>query len=820
MLPVSEPTDISSIYEAALGTGARPFGYQQRIAEHGLPELLDAPTGSGKTPAIMLAWLFRILLHPDQAIRQATPTRLIWCMPLRSLTVQTADLARRWVAQLGLQDEVDVHVLMGGESFDDQQFRMQPHKPAIILSTIDMALSRALNRGYRSTRFTWPIDFALFNSDCHWVFDEVQLMGVSLTTSRQLHGLRQSLGTAKPHGSTWMSATIPNELLLTVDASAVGETVSPTPEDRSNEVLKLRLEAPKTLVCSEVPDRAKFPQGIAATAWKEHRPGTLTLLCVNTVDIAQAAAKELTKLSKGSDTAPNVVILHSRFRPADREAALAEVLDRSGPSGTIAVCTQVIEAGIDVSATTMVTECAPWSSIVQRAGRCNRDGLADDARLVIVRNTKPGPYEPDDLELAWNAALGLDRSTVTPESLADIQVASSAQPMLTLRRADLLDLFDTAADLSGNDIDVSRFIHEDTNLDIAIAWRNLDPYEPNQDELAPSPTEMCPVAIGAARDFLRSNGPALIQDPLLANRDRRFNEAQSWRIANADDLRPGVLLVFPTTAGGYTSITGFNRTSRAEVEELRPPSLDEQNLEAANSVASDRSTTEFEKQTLRDHLIDVEAAASELCRLIGVRDPDIVETVKLAGRLHDLGKAHPAFQGAIRSATGDAETAGSEVLAKSGTRKPLRYDDRTRKGFRHEFASALVLLDQPHLIGEALDADLVTYLVAAHHGIVRLGIRSLPHEPDGQVLGVRDGDTIDEVDLGPTLRSEPAVLSLSIAQLGFSEAGESWTSRALRLLESHGPFKLAWLEMLVRIADWRASQAADRQVGTASEAPR
>jgi CRISPR-associated endonuclease/helicase Cas3 len=45
-------------------------------------------------------------------------------------------------------------------------------------------------------------------------------------------------------------------------------------------------------------------------------------------------------------------------------------------------------------------------------------------------------------------------------------------------------------------------------------------------------------------------------------------------------------------------------------------------------------------------------------------------------------------------------------------------------------------------------------------------------------------------------------------QLGETEImGPSWTTRVQNLLREHGPFELAWYETLVRIADWRASEA-------------
>jgi CRISPR-associated endonuclease/helicase Cas3 len=49
-------------------------------------------------------------------------------------------------------------------------------------------------------------------------------------------------------------------------------------------------------------------------------------------------------------------------------------------------------------------------------------------------------------------------------------------------------------------------------------------------------------------------------------------------------------------------------------------------------------------------------------------------------------------------------------------------------------------------------------------------------------------------------------LLLSIMELGWDDVSrESWTERTRELLARLGPFRLAWLETMLRIADWRAS---------------
>ena len=37
----------------------RPFDYQRRLGKEPWPDLLDVPTGMGKTTAVVLAWLWK-----------------------------------------------------------------------------------------------------------------------------------------------------------------------------------------------------------------------------------------------------------------------------------------------------------------------------------------------------------------------------------------------------------------------------------------------------------------------------------------------------------------------------------------------------------------------------------------------------------------------------------------------------------------------------------------------------------------------------------------------------------------------------------------
>ena len=220
-------------FSIAFGKNLSPFAYQQALAKGAWPDALIAPTGLGKTAAVVLGWAWQHV-----AAEYAPPRRLVYCLPMRTLVEQTERNVREWLQRLGevaphwkshLPDpEAGVHVLMGG--IDEPRWFERPERPAILIGTQDMLLSRALMRGYAMSRFRWPVDFALLHNDAQWVFDEVQLMGSGLATSTQLEGFRRKLGTEMASRSLWVSATLHPDWLGTVDFQQ-NPTVWHVPDD-------------------------------------------------------------------------------------------------------------------------------------------------------------------------------------------------------------------------------------------------------------------------------------------------------------------------------------------------------------------------------------------------------------------------------------------------------------------------------------------------------------------------------------------------------------------------------------------------------------
>ncbi|MDE0117064.1 MAG: DEAD/DEAH box helicase [bacterium] len=415
--------DLDQMYKKATDFG--PYDYQRRVAEEGLPELLRTPTGCGKTEAIGLGWLYRRRFHPDTEVRAATPHWLVIALPMRTLVEQTSDRFKQWLQQLGLSSDVGLHIVQGGVDWSDRDWRLAPDRDAIFVGTIDMLLSRALNRGYADSRWNWPMSFGGFNNGTHWVFDEIQLMDVATPNTRQLQSFRDIFGTAFPTASTWMSATVDDRLLRTVDRPDIGSIVELSDQDRHGP-LSQRLDSTRTVEEIKLLDRRReqdLAQDLAQELIARHEPGTLTLAVFNTVERAVATWSSLNKLSTDAE----IVLLHSRYRPPDRAAHTTDALSQPGPAGKIVVSTQVLEAGIDISAAILFTEAAPWPSIVQRAGRCNRDGTNGDARLLWATPPTNPPYEEVEVQASAEALRSLAGEMVTTTRLQSLDVYTSSR---------------------------------------------------------------------------------------------------------------------------------------------------------------------------------------------------------------------------------------------------------------------------------------------------------------------------------------------------------------------------------------------------------
>lgn len=737
-------------------TGNSPLPYQERYARDPLRSaLLNIPTGLGKTDTVLMPWLYA------RATGAPAPMRLIVVLPRQNLTRQTAENARKRLEKAQLN--IRVLELMGGRADNDETLR--PDEPAIVVATQDLYFSRALNRGYARRPPRWPIDFALYNQDCLIALDEIQLMDDALATSTQLAAFRQRFGTFGAAPCVWMSATANPAWLRTVDFRDLPPLILLEEDDRAHPIVAKRIHAAKAV--AQALAECSTPEGCAQFAMARHRHGTRTLVVANTVQ----RAKEIFALVRRGF--PSAILLHSRFRPRDRKCAM-ETLEKIPTEGQIVVATQVLEAGVDITARMLITDAAPWASLVQRFGRVNRYGDDADAEIWWVdrpasskhRDGTAAPYAPEEVV---RAIARLQRLTsAAPAALPDED--GPAPYNHVLRRADLLDLFDTTPDLSGNEIDVSRFIRATEDKDVYVAWRewaeNKTP--PTGPEIADD--ELCPAPIGDIREFVKK------RDVFVLN----FGTEEWSKVDKETPLYPGMILVARAEEGGYTAMEGWSPESKTPVT---PVLADGGEM---NTDTSDSKSFQKYRQSLRAHIERVLEKMNQLLANTNI-EPRFAEALRTAALKHDWGKIHTIFQDTMRKA---GET--PEPLAKQ-----CGWARHRVPHFRHELASALAMI-------ETGDSDLAAYLAAAHHGKIRLGIRSMPGESDERTRGIADGDVLDACTLASGVEAPEVTLRLDVMRLG--AGGGSWTERMLRVRDELGPFRLAYLEMLLRSADEMASE--------------
>lgn len=873
-------TITSSDYQA----GIRPHAWQSQLAasEECANRLIRIPTGLGKTLGVLSTWLFHRIEQPDSK----WPRRLVWCLPMRTLVEQTASEAVKIVAKAGLGDRVKVHRLMGG--IEEALWYANPEQEAILVGTQDLLLSRALNRGYAMSRAAWPRAFGLINCDALWVMDEVQLMGVGLATCGQIQSFWESCQQkcdarlALPRATWWMSATLQSDWLRTPETESLVDELAPQllrveKTDRLGTVWN----AKKNLNIETV-DPAEAAELVASNHVKhlaDPDTGRQTLVVVNTVKSAKALFQALQKLFKKSESAPDLRLVHSRFRPWERASWASEFLSREtlNPAiNRIVVATQVIEAGVDISASCLMTELAPWTSLVQRFGRAARYG--GEAHIVILDpnhsdEKKSAPYALADLKSAREALMEMEDVSIRsleefedrlrandPARLAELY---PYQPLHVLMAHEFDELFDTSTDLSGADMDVSRFIREGDERDLHVFWRSLNGSAPTID-MQDHRDELCAVPIGEAKSWVKklneSKGVVFQWDYLDGK----------WTNVRPDNLRPGMTLLVSADAGGYDPEIGFTD----ENPKKGLPSLDINSqikpAEAQSSEIADRSDESEslsqtpEWKTIFTHCLEAGKEAENLADELQL-DASLKSLLGLAMRIHDWGKAHPAF------ATGTYRVQPKRTdLAKApkAAWQPLKVLYRTqshghRRGFRHELASCLATLeflrmtdpnhpavstshfdwfgsskpsgdppsskknslaDEITSLGQ-LDVDLLLYLLVSHHGKVRVSMQATPQDQKFDfetekyfgagmpVRGIREGDVVPETIL-PDSNGNPIIvpdltLSLAPAAMGLSERyGRSWSERALTLIEKLGPFALGYLEAVVRAADVRASISA------------
>lgn len=538
------PDDFAAFFEEV--HGSTPFPWQTRLlrqvaAGGEWPNVLDLPTGAGKTAAIDVA-VFHLALEAGCNAARRAPVRIAFVVDRRLVVDDAFARAQKLGDRLAApQGPVTMRVaeqlkrlsgdgppliarrLRGGIPHEDDWART-PAQPTVLCSTVDQVGSRLLFRGYGVSDSMKPVHAGLIGSDCLILLDEAHLAEPFRQTLEWVHRYRgknwRQVETAAPWGAALLTAT---------PSQKPQGAFSLEGEDRRHPVLAKRLNVskPARLVDGtkigakpeEATDSTDETDGgdrdlIRRTAIIvkevqgaiEHFNGTLCPVIgvvVNRVARARAVFKRLTE--EICPEKADCLLLIGPARPVDRDNVANQLAPiRTGAERTlvkplILVATQCIETGVDIDLDALITEAAPLDALRQRFGRLNRAGrnIVPYAAVVVTRSDISARYDDPvygrAIKLAWDylteaakkercekiVDFGLNAFEVRMETDA-LSPRADAPVLLPAH----LDLLSQTSPIPAADPEVSLYLHGLARQpdSITVVWRaDIDPRK-NRDE--------------------------------------------------------------------------------------------------------------------------------------------------------------------------------------------------------------------------------------------------------------------------------------------------------------------------------------------------
>lgn len=347
---------------------------------------LSCPTGAGKTLAVTRF----ALTHCNRQGKE----RIFYIIPYLSIIDQTAksikkalaagnregtdELVENGILELHSQAEYKKGENGSGASWSreeepvaDGDFWAQRMTEPIVLTTMVRFLNTFFARGTRNLRPAHQFQNAVL------IFDEVQTLPVKQIAlfNSLINYLTQLCGCTC--------------VLCTATQPLLGETVKPVYPVKMAEpaaLAELPPEAGEVFRRVQIEPRLKAvgytQKELADFVWEKAEESGNALAILNTRDCALAVYSEL---AKQAGEAYKVYYLSTKLYAAHRKSIIEKIRgDLSCGEKIIVVSTSLIEAGIDFDFSCVVRSLAGMDSIVQAAGRCNREGLRGVETTYIV----------------------------------------------------------------------------------------------------------------------------------------------------------------------------------------------------------------------------------------------------------------------------------------------------------------------------------------------------------------------------------------------------------------------------------------------------
>ncbi len=324
---------------------------------------VTSPTGTGKT----ITGFFAALKIKEKLGGQR---KIIYALPFTSIINQNYDVIKEMLSQ-GLNKEADSSYIIKHHSLSDIDFK--DSKGSYTKSQSEMLLEN-WNSGIVVTTFVQLMQTLIGNKNRMLkkfysfknsiiILDEIQAVDIKYykLLDYALKELTEKMGCIL--------------ILMTATKPIILETAQELLPDNEYYFSKFN----RTELIPHLDKKIRIEEFIDIFYDAIEEDKSYLIIC-NTINQSLKIWKELKRLDR------NVYYLSTNLLPCHRKNILEKVkLDIKSEEKPILVSTQVIEAGVDIDFDEVIRDIAPLDSIIQSAGRCNRNGGKARGKVHIYK---------------------------------------------------------------------------------------------------------------------------------------------------------------------------------------------------------------------------------------------------------------------------------------------------------------------------------------------------------------------------------------------------------------------------------------------------
>ena len=347
------------------------------VAERKRVFTLSAPTGAGKT--------LMLLALAGEILKYNADLSIIYALPFLSITEQTEAICKSIYS-----DEPYAVLRIDSKSENRQIDKIQRDLDA---SPSDDNLQRLMQEIFSQDTFDHPFIITTFVQLFEALISNRNSTLLRLPNFARSIFLLDEIQALPPRLYTFFTAYL-DEFCRKFDSYAIISTATmpyvempdrKLPVDENPRVLFKRYVKPSELLSSSFYERSEFNRyritrlehddlRIEELADIIREQSKSSLVILNTID----DTKQLyDTLNSESDVLveDEFILLNTHFTPNDRQRKIEHCKNRlKNNQRVILISTQLIEAGVDIDFPVLYRDMCPLPSLIQSAGRCNRNG--------------------------------------------------------------------------------------------------------------------------------------------------------------------------------------------------------------------------------------------------------------------------------------------------------------------------------------------------------------------------------------------------------------------------------------------------------------